>query len=94
MDMRRTHTLVNDAQDDLEVWVEPWADLYVVRRGSKVAFSFAAEGKSDLLESKIAVGKMTFWFSGPDAPEVEIDGTEAEPMDQYEWKSRNREARP
>lgn len=62
--MRRIHTLVNDAHDELEVWVEPWADLYVVPRGAKVAFSYAVEGGTDLLESEVADGRLTFWFSG------------------------------
>ena len=85
--MRRIHTMVNDWRDDLEVWVEPWADLYVIARGAKVIFSYAAEG-DDLFESKVADGRLTYWFSGPDAPEVTVDGGEAEPVDQYERRAR------
>ena len=90
--MQLTHTLVNDAHDQLEVWVEPWADLYVVPRGAKVTFSYAAESEADLLESRVAVGRLTFWFSGRDAPDVLIDEVEASPADQYEWRDniRNR----
>lgn len=83
-----THSLVNDAADELEVWVEPWADLYVVRRGAKVAFAYAAEVGIELLESEVEKDRMTFWFSGSEAPEVTIDGAKAEPMDQYEWRRR------
>ena len=46
--MRRTYSLVNNACDDLEVWVELWADLYVVPRGAKITFRYAAEGEIDL----------------------------------------------
>ena len=87
--MRRTLTFVNDLQDELEVWVEPWADLYVVARGTKVAFSYVTEG-DDLLEIKLADGRLTFWFSAPEGPEVSINGTEAEPVDHYEWRARTR----
>ena len=89
--MWRTYSLVNNAHDELEVWVELWADLYVVPRGAKITFRYAAEGEIDLLESEIADGRVTLWFNGPDAPEVTIDGAMADPMDQYEWRSRKRE---
>lgn len=88
--MRRTYSLVNDAHDELEVWVELWANLYVVPRGAKITFCYAADGEIDLLESEIAEGRMTFFFSGPEAPEVTIDGAKVEPMDQFEWRSRKR----
>ena len=89
--MRRAHALLNIAHDELQVWVEPWADLYVVRRGAKVVFRYAVEGATDLLESEVADGRMTFWFSGPDAPTVTVNGVEAEPVDQSDWQARTRE---
>ena len=88
--MRRTHTLVNDVHDDLEVWIEPWADLYVIPRGAKVVFSYTVEGETDLLESVVGHRRLTFWFRGA-APDVTIDGAEAEPVDQYEWRARSQE---
>ena len=91
--MRLTHTLVNDFVDELEVWVEPWADLYVVLRGAKVAFIYEAKVGADLLESEVEQGRVTFWFSG-DAPNVTINGIEAKPVDQYEWHRRTQKSRP
>jgi hypothetical protein len=85
---------VNDVHDDLEVWVEAWADLYVLPRGAKVAFSYDVAGDTDVLESEIADGRLTFWFGGRDAPVVMIDGAEAEPIDQDERRSRTRQGRP
>lgn len=85
--MMLVHNLRNDIADLLDVWVEPWADLYVVPRGSKIGFTFDVPDDAKALESEIAGDRMTFWFSGPDAPKVTIDGVEAEPQDQYEWRS-------
>lgn len=89
--MRLTHTLVNDVTDELEVWVEPWADLYVVDRGAKVAFTYSPQGVTALLESEVTGARVTFWFNGIDAPHVTIDGDEVGPVDQYERRRQLRD---
>ncbi|CAA9355692.1 MAG: hypothetical protein AVDCRST_MAG93-7341 [uncultured Chloroflexia bacterium] len=67
------------------------AGLYILRRGSKIAFSCGAAGEADLVESKVSEGRITFWFNGADALEVTIAGAEAQPVDQYEWLGGKRE---
>jgi hypothetical protein len=84
--MRLTHTLENDLCDLLEVWVEPWADLYTLPRGSKISLSYEVSGEAGPLESKVEGDKLTFWFNGADEPRVSINGEEADSQDQVDWR--------
>ena len=76
--MFATHTFRNELGVPLQVWVEPWADVYCLSQGSTITFIVeAGAATSPVIESALAEGRITFWFK--DEPEIAIDGKLAVP---------------
>ena len=78
--MRLIHSVKNEQEDELDVWVEPWCHPYLVPRGSVLVFHYEAKSEeSGRVDTVLTPESLVIWFSSAYAPTAELDGKPVEP---------------